>query len=453
MINRKKTFIYFLIVTVALIILAFAGKRAGWFGKGTEYDVATDKTSKRTIVEIITANGKIQPETEVKISSDVSGEIVELNIKEGDEVKKGDLLLKIKPDTYISTLERMEAALNSSKANLANSKARLTQTEAQLAQTELTFNRNKKLFEQGAISQADYDNALSAYNMGKADAEAARQTVVAADFTVKSAEAALKEANENLVKTSVYAPMNGTVSKLNIELGERVVGTMQFTGTELLRIADLNIMEVKVDVNENDIVHVKLYDTSTIEIDAYPDNKFRGIVTLIANSSNSTGTAALTTDQVTSFEVRIRILQESYKMLNKTNNPKFYPFRPGMSATVDIQTQIERNVLSVPIQSVTTRIDSSKEKSDRIIKGNNNDKEKEIKTTDEFKEYVFKYDNGSVSMVEVKTGIQDNNFIMILKGLKENDEVVSAPYSVISKKLKDKDRVNKVPPESLFSGE
>ncbi len=453
MMNRKKTFRYLLIATILLIVLAFIGKRAGWFGRGVEYDVTTDKVSKRSIVEIITANGKIQPETEVKISSDVSGEIVELNIKEGDEVKKGDLLLKIKPDTYISTLERMEASLNSSKANLANSKARLAQTEAQLSQTELTFNRNKKLFEQGAISQADYDNALSAYNMGKADAEAAKQTVVAADFTVKSSEAALKEANENLVKTSVYAPMNGTVSKLNVELGERVVGTMQFTGTELLRIADLNIMEVKVDVNENDIVHVKLHDTSTIEIDAYPDNKFKGIVTLIANSSNSTGTAALTTDQVTSFEVRIRILQDSYKMLNKTNNPKFYPFRPGMSATVDIQTQVERNILSVPIQSVTTRIDSSMEKMNMKPKTNNNSEEKEVKNTDDFKEYAFKYDNGTVSMVEVKTGIQDNNFIQILSGLKENDEVISAPYSVISKKLKDKDRVNKVPPEALFSGE
>ena len=453
MINRKKLFRYLLIATIALIILAVVGKRAGWFGAGMVYDVTTEKVTKRTIVEMITANGKIQPETEVKISSDVSGEIVELNIKEGDEVKKGDLLLKIKPDTYISTLERMEASLNSSKANLANSKARLAQTEAQLTQTELTYNRSKKLFDQGAISQADYDNALAAYNMGKADVEAAKQTVIGADFTVKSSEAALKEANENLVKTSVYAPMNGTISKLNVELGERVVGTMQFTGTELLRIADLNLMEVKVDVNENDIVHVSMYDTSTIEIDAYPDHKFKGLVTLIANSSNSSGTAALTTDQVTSFEVRIRILQDSYKMLIPEDNPKFYPFRPGMSATVDILTEIESNVLSVPIQAITTRIDSTKGKMNHNQVNKNKSEENEVKAVDDFEEFAFKYENGIVSMVKVKTGIQDNNYIQILTGLNENDEVVSAPYSVISKKLKDKDKVKKVQEDALFSGD
>jgi len=453
MINRKKTLRYLLAVAIILIVVAFAGKRAGWFGNGIEYEITTDKSAKRTIVEIITANGKIQPETEVKISSDVSGEIVELNVKEGDEVKKGDLLLKIKPDTYISSLERVEASLNSAKANLENSKARLTQVEAQLTQTELTYNRNKKLFDQGAISQADYDNALSAYNMQKADVEATKQTVVAADFTVKSAEASLKEANENLIKTSIYAPMSGTVSKLSVEYGERVVGTMQMTGTELLRIANLNVMEVKVDVNENDIVHVNMNDTSCIEIDAYPNQKFKGIVTSIANSSNSTGgTVGLTTDQVTNFEVKIRISPESYQSLIPKNNPKFYPFRPGMSATVDIQTQVEKNILSIPIQSVTTRIDSS------IInlKSKKQSNEQVDKKEDtEFKEYVFRFDNntGTVSMIEVKTGIQDNNFIQILSGLNENDEVVSAPYSVISKKLKDKARVKKVPPEFLFSSD
>lgn len=451
--NRKKTFRYLLIITIALIVFAIVGKQASWFGGGTEYEVVTDKVLKRSIVEIITSNGKIQPETEVKISSDVSGEIVELNIKEGDEVKKGDLLLKVKPDTYISSLERMEASLNSAKANLANSKARLAQTEAQLAQTELTYQRSKKLFDQGAISQADYDNALSAYNMGKADAEAAKQTVVGADFQVKSGEASLKEANENLIKTSVYAPMSGTVSKLNVELGERVVGTMQFTGTELLRIADLNIMEVKVDVNENDIVHVSMGDTSIIEIDAYPDDKFKGVVTSLANSSNSTGTTtALTSDQVTNFEVKIRILPESYKKLIPKDNPLYYPFRPGMSATVDIQTEVERNILSVPIQSITTRIDSSKYKMMNQKPKTNDDKEVKVED-DEFKEYAFKYENGTVFMVEVKTGIQDNNYIQVLSGLKENEEVISAPYSIISKKLKDKDKVKKVPPETLFSGE
>jgi len=455
MLNIKKSFKYLIIATVILIIIAIIGKRLGWFGNENEFEINTEKATKRTIVEIITANGKIQPETEVKISSDVSGEIVELNVKEGDEVIKGDLLLKIKPDTYISGIERMEASLNSSKANFANSKARLAQVEAQFTQTELTFNRNKKLFEQGAISQADYDNANSAYEMGKADVEAAKQTVVAANYSIKSAEASLKEANENLIKTSIYAPMSGTISKLSVEFGERVVGTMQMTGTELLRIANLNIMEVKVDVNENDIVHVKFNDTATIEIDAYTDQKFKGLVTSIANSSTSTSSTSLvTTDQVTNYEVKIRILPESYQNLIPKNNPKYYPFRPGMSATVDIQTKIERAVLSIPIQSVTTRIDSTKNKINKMLK-KANEEQIEKKEDSEYKEYIFKFESNTntVSMIKVKTGIQDNNYIQIISGVNENDEVVSAPYSVISKKLKDKSKVKKVPPEELFSSD
>jgi len=454
MLNIKKSFKYLIIATVILIIIAIIGKRLAWFGNENEFEINTEKATKRTIVEIITANGKIQPETEVKISSDVSGEIVELNVKEGDEVIKGDLLLKIKPDTYISGIERMEASLNSSKANFANSKARLAQVEAQFTQTELTFNRNKKLFEQGAISQADYDNANSAYEMGKADVEAAKQTVVAANYSIKSAEASLKEANENLIKTSIYAPMSGTISKLSVEFGERVVGTMQMTGTELLRIANLNIMEVKVDVNENDIVHVKFNDTATIEIDAYTDQKFKGMVTSIANSSSSTSTSIVSTDQVTNYEVKIRILPESYQNLIPKNNPKYYPFRPGMSATVDIQTKIERAVLSIPIQSVTTRIDSTKNKINKMLK-KANEEQIEKKEDSEYKEYIFKFESNTntVSMIKVKTGIQDNNYIQIISGVNENDEVVSAPYSVISKKLKDKSKVKKVPPEELFSSD
>jgi len=454
MLNIKKSFKYLIIATVILIIIAIIGKRLGWFGNENEFEINTEKATKRTIVEIITANGKIQPETEVKISSDVSGEIVELNVKEGDEVIKGDLLLKIKPDTYISGIERMEASLNSSKANFANSKARLAQVEAQFTQTELTFNRNKKLFEQGAISQADYDNANSAYEMGKADVEAAKQTVVAANYSIKSAEASLKEANENLIKTSIYAPMSGTISKLSVEFGERVVGTMQMTGTELLRIANLNIMEVKVDVNENDIVHVKFNDTATIEIDAYTDQKFKGMVTSIANSSSSTSTSIVSTDQVTNYEVKIRILPESYQNLIPKNNPKYYPFRPGMSATVDIQTKIERAVLSIPIQSVTTRINSTKNKINKMLK-KANEEQIEKKEDSEYKEYIFKFESNTntVSMIKVKTGIQDNNYIQIISGVNENDEVVSAPYSVISKKLKDKSKVKKVPPEELFSSD
>jgi HlyD family secretion protein len=449
MINRKKTFRVFGIAALLFIVLAVAGKRLGWFGKSSALEVTTDKVEKRTIVEIITANGKVQPETEVKISSDVSGEIVELYFKEGEEVKKGDLLLKIKPDIYVSNLERMEASLNSAKANFANSKARLSQMEAQYVQSELSYNRNKTLFDKGAISQAEYDNALSAYQVAKAEVEASKQTVIGAEYTIKSSEASLREAKENLNKTSIFAPTSGTISKLNVELGERVVGTMQMAGTELLRVANLNMMEVRVDVNENDIVRVNLGDTALIEIDAYPDKKFRGLVTEIANSSSGgSSLTSVSTDQVTSFEVRIRVLPESYADLIPADNPKFYPFRPGMSATVDIRTEVESNVLCVPIQAVTTRIDSSNVKTQNNKDGK---PEKEEPLVTDFDEFVFVYENGMAIQKKVKTGIQDDSYIQILEGLDEGQEVISGPYTVVSKRLKDKEKVMKVDRKALFS--
>ncbi|MBI5220192.1 MAG: efflux RND transporter periplasmic adaptor subunit [Bacteroidia bacterium] len=438
--KAKKILRYFIIVTIILVIFAAIGKRAGWFGKDLVYKVSTEPAQKRSIVETITAKGKVQPEKEVKISSDVSGEIVDLFVREGDEVKQGDLLIKIKPDIYISALDRMKASLNSTKANLDNAKARLAQTEAQFTQTELSFKRNKGLFEKGAISQSEFDNAKSQYEMGKADVEAAKQNVKAAEFAVSSAEASLKEADENLTKTSIYAPIGGTISKLNVEKGERVVGTIQMAGTEMLRIANLNLMEVKVEVNENDIVRVKLYDTALIEVDAYLNQKFKGVVTEISNSANTQGVAS---DQITNFDVKVRILQESYKNLIPADNLKFYPFRPGMSATVDIQTKHVFDVLSVPIEAVTTRIDSTKNKGA-------NGKIKEVKTDEKIKEIIFVYKDNKVMQREVKTGIQDNNFIEILTGLSDKEEVVVAPYSAISKKLRDSLQVIKVDKKNLF---
>ncbi len=415
---RNKTLRYLVIIAVLFIVFAIVGKRAGWFGKIHTYKISTEKVTKRTITETITANGKIQPETEVKISPDVSGEIVELHVKEGQEVSKGDLLLKIKPDIYISNLDRMEATLNSAKAQLA-------QAEAQLIDKENAYKRMKQLWQSKTISDSEFESAESAFLIAKANVDASK-------FSVKSAEASLKEAKENLLKTSIYSPISGTISKLNIEKGERVVGTAQMAGTELLRIANLNLMEVKVDVNENDIVHVNYGDTAIIEIDAYLGDEFKGIVTEIANSANSTGVA---TDQVTNFEVKIRILPESYKHLIAGGQANSYPFRPGMSATVDIQTHTAHNVLSVPIQAVTTRIDSTK----------NNDTEEEIN------EVVFVYTDGKVFMKKVKTGIQDNDFIEIKEGLSAEQEIVSAPYSAIAKKLKDDMPVEKVDKEILFN--
>jgi len=325
--KKKNTLKYLLGVVVILIVLVVIGKKAGWFGKPETIEVSVEKPLKRTITESITANGKIQPEVEVKISPEVSGEIIELNIKEGDHVEKGVVLCRIKPDTYLSYKERAIAAVNSSKA-------RLTQSQSQLAQSELAFNRSKQLYSQKAISESDFETAKTSYDVAKS-------TVNGALYDVESSQASLKEAEESLRKTTIYAPMSGTISKLNIELGERVVGTAQFTGTEILRIADLGRMETRVDVNENDIVRVKMNDTALIEVDAYLDRKFKGIVTQIANSASVQGAS---TDQVTSFEVRILLLETSYiDLLNGKNSS---PFRPGMSTTVDIRTQTKLNILT-----------------------------------------------------------------------------------------------------------
>lgn len=426
---------YLLGVLVLLIVVAVIGKKAGWFGKPDVTEVTVEKPTLRSITETITANGKIQPEIEVKISPEVSGEIIELPVKEGDIIQKGMLLCRIKPDVYISLKERAIAAVNSAKA-------RLTQSQAQLAQSELAFKRSKQLFEQKAISESEFENARTSYEVAQSDVKAAL-------FNVESAEASLREANENLSKTTIYAPMSGTISRLNVELGERVLGTIQMTGTEILRIANLSRMEARVDVNENDIVRVKMNDTALIEVDAYVDRKFRGLVTQIANSASVQG---VSTDQVTSFEVRILILDNSYKDLITPRNPS--PFRPGMSTTVEIQTETRSNILTIPIQAVTTRSDSTNAKSGftEVSQAQSSD-EPAKKKPEELKEVVFIARGDTARMVEVKTGIQDNTYIEITKGLTGEEEVVVAPYSAISRKLNDGKLIKRVDKDKLFQEE
>ncbi len=432
--KSRKVLIYLVISSVLLIILALAGKKAGWFGKALTYEVTTENAVHRNLTEIITANGKIQPETEVKITPDVSGEIVELAVKDGDAVKKGQFLLKIKPDIYISARDRAQAALNAARANLANAKAMLVQVEARYEQARLAFNRSEKLWKERTISESEWENAQSSYQVAKAEVTASKQNVAAGEFSVQSAEASLKESNENLVKTSVYAPMDGTVTLLNVETGERVVGTELMSGTEMLRVANLERMEVLTEVNENDIIRVELNDSALIEVDAFPDRKFQGIVTEIANSATSTG---LTTDQVTNFEVKILLLKDSYKDLIIPEKPQ--PFRPGMSASVDIMTESRSDVLTVPLQAVTMMADSLIT-ADTVHAGPDKTEPKEV---------VFVYDNGKVKTTEVKTGIQDNTYIEITSGLAENAEIVTAPYNIITKKLKDGSLVKKVSKEEL----
>jgi len=452
---KKKRIIRFSIIGVVLIIILLAvGKKVGWIGKKDITEVSTEKVTKRTIIETVSASGKIQPEVEVKLSPDVSGEVVELLIKEGDKVKKGDLLAKIKPDIYESNYEQMQAALNSQKANEANAKARLAQVKSQYINAKLTFERNETLYKQSAISQSDYDAAKTAFDVAKEEVSAAEELHKAAQFNVQSTNATVKEARENLAKTNIYAPVDGTISKLNIELGERVVGTTQFAGTEIMRIANLNEMEVSVDVNENDIVRVSLNDTALIEVDAYLNRKFKGIVTEIANSAETTG---LTTDQVTNFTVKIRILRESYLDLINPEHPNLSPFRPGMSATVDIQTETVFNVLSLPIQAVTVREDTTnKEKKEVKPETTADETQATVKKTEHAapqQEYVFLYNDGKVKMLKVKSGIQDNMYIQIISGLKENDEVVTSPYTAITKTLKDDAAVKKVDKKELFKEE
>jgi HlyD family secretion protein len=404
-------------IVVVLIIFAVIGKKAGWFGKALTLKVSVENAEKRTIVETITANGKIQPEKEVKISPDVSGEIVELTVKEGYHVEKGQLLLRIKPDNYISQRDR-------SLAEISSAQARRAQAEAQFIQAELSFKRSKQLYDQQTISKSDFEQAEATYTVAKA-------TVDAAKFAITSAEASLKDANENLTKTSIYAPMTGTVSMLLVELGERVAGTNLMAGTELMRVADLSRMEAQVQVNENDIPRVKLGDTALIEVDAYLDQKFKGIVTEIANSAKTTGISA---DQVTNFDVKILVLPQSYQKLVDAGDTN--PFRPGMSATVDIRTSSKSDILTVPIQSVTTRTDTTK-----ISAGGTG---KDIRTL------VFVTDGKYALAKDVKTGIQDNSYIEILSGVSLNDKVVSSPFSAISKKLSDSTLVEVVKKEELF---
>ncbi len=454
---KKNKIIWYLAgALVVLLIFVAVGKKKGWIGSIDPIEVSTTKAKHADVIESVSANGKIQPVVEVKISADVSGEIIELNVKEGDVVKRGDLLAKINPDIYNSALDRMVASVNSSKANLANARARKLQSESNFSKTDATHKRNKKLYEQGTISVSDYEASQAAYDVAKQDVEAAQQNIIAAEFGITSAEASVKEARDNLKKTSIFAPVDGTISKLNVEKGERVVGTSQMAGTEIMRIADMNSMEVNVDVNENEIVKVRLGDTALIEVDAYLNRKFKGIVFEMANTANTSGSS---TDMVTNFVVKIRILMESYQDLIPKDKPNQSPFRPGMSATVDVQTKTSINTLVVPIQSVTTRDTSIKnkgKKEEKTVADNNDDKQKNQKADDKAMkdkniEVVFLNNGGKAKMKAVKIGIQDNNNIEILEGLSEGDEVISSPYSAISKTLKDNDIIKIVNKDDLFS--
>lgn len=441
-------------VVALLVIFLVVAKSAGWIGKEKPTEVEFVKVGKTDIIETVSASGKIQPEVEVKITPDVPGEIIGLYIKEGDSVKKGQLLLKVQPENYISITQRAEAVVNQSKASAEQAKSAISQSEARLIRAQAEYDRQKRLFDDKVISKSDLEIAETNLKVAKQDVAAAKANLEASTYNIRSAEAGLKDASENLRKTSIYAPMNGIVSKLAVELGERVVGTSQMAGTEMLRIANLNNMEVRINVNENDIVRVSLGDTANIDVDSYSltGKKFKGIVTQIANTANGSGgtlaAAAAATDAVTEFEVRIRILPESYSDLVDRKSKRIYPFKPGMTATVDIITEKKERVLSVPIAAVTTRDGSTEEKKDQNSSndGQNSGEPAKPKKKDLPKEVVFVADKDSkVKLREVKTGITDTaaGTIEVLSGLKEGEEIVSGPFIAVSKKLKDGDLVTK----------
>ncbi|UOQ77291.1 efflux RND transporter periplasmic adaptor subunit [Hymenobacter sp. 5516J-16] len=356
--KKNRTLFILLAVLAVLVVGLLVAKKQGLIGKPAGTEVLAAKAAPATIVEKVSASGKVQPETEVKISPDVSGEITELYVAEGDSVKKGQLLLRIRPDNYEAMVNQQNAVVGSQRANVGQTQARLQQLMASARQTELTFRRNASLYKQKVISQADYEASKAAYEASQEEINSARQSIRAAQSNVRSAQASLEEARKNLNKTTIYAPVSGTISKLNVKKGERVVGTTQMAGTEIMRIANLNNMEVRVSVNENDIINVDLGDSVDVEVDSYAnqDQKFRGLVTAIANTAKD----ALTAEAVTEFEVRIRLLPESYRQLQRTVKGRtIVPFRPGMTASVDIITNRKANVLSVPLAAVTTRSDST----------------------------------------------------------------------------------------------
>lgn len=413
---KKKTLIWISVVIVLLLLLLIVGKKAGWFGKSGDYkEVEISQIQLIDITQTVAATGKIQPEVEVALSSEVSGEIIELPVKEGQTVEKGDLLVKINPDL-------IQAAVSQSQAGLQNVRAQLSQAQASEKNARLNYERNKSLFEKGVISKSDWDKSVADYDMAQASSKAAY-------YNVQSASANVKQSVDNLSRTTIYAPMSGTISKLSVELGERVVGTAQMAGTEIVRVANLQKMEVEVDVNENDIVKVSLGDSARVEVDAYLKREFQGVVSAIANSAES----SLTADQVTNFKVKVSILPESYKDLTEGKPESYSPFRPGMTATVDIITNKKSNIIGVPISAIVVKTDTTDSRKPAIgpISSANSEKF----------EAVYVKDGEVAKLRIVKTGIQDDSNIEIVSGLKEGETVIIGPYNTVTKLLKEGDKV------------
>lgn len=453
---RKKTWIIvisLLVVIVALIAL----KKAGVIGKDEGTKVSVDKAERRTITETVNASGKVYPEIEVKVSPDISGEIVELNVEEGDSVKRGIVLAKIYADIYTTQRDQASAIVSQERARVDNNKALLPGLKAALDFARRNFDRQKQLLDEKVISRSEFEQAQNALQRAEADYNAALEAIRGGQAGVQSAQASLLRANKDLSRTSVLAPMDGVVSLLNVKEGERVVGNSMMAGTEMMRIADMSRIEVRVDVSENDIPKVSLGDSALVEVDAYNSRKFKGIVTQIASSSvlASQTQATATSSDVTNYKVYIRLFPSSYADLIDPSRPRNFPFRPGMSASADIQTNTKTNVLAVPINAVTTREkagDKPAGKKEANAPQNGMQEQERSGLSGELDEVVFVLQkDGTAKKHIVKTDIQDINYIEITSGLEEGVEVISAPYNVVSKTLKEGDKLKVVPKEKLFT--
>lgn len=454
---RKRTWVI-IISLVAAIILLVALKKGGVIGKDEAIKVSTEKVMRRTIIESVNASGKVYPEIEVKVSPDISGEIVELSVLEGDSVRRGQELAKIYADIYTTQRDQASAVVSQEKARVDNAKAQLPGLKAAKEYAQRTFDRQKQLLDEKVISRAEFEQAQNTLQTAEANYNAALETIRGGQAGVASAQASLQRANKDLSRTSVLAPMDGVVSLLNVKKGERVVGNSMMAGTEMMRIADMNKIEVRVDVGENDIPKVSLGDSALVEVDAYNNRKFRGVVTQIASSSvlAAQQTQMATSTDVTNYKVYIRLLPSSYSDLINSDKPKSFPFRPGMSASADIQTNTKSNVIAVPINAVTTR----EKGTDNVTAGKKDEKktedgiQEEEKTTlaTDLDEVVFILQkDGTVKKQLVKTDIQDINYIEVVTGLDGGAEVISSPYNVISKTLKDGMKVKVVPKDKLFT--
>jgi HlyD family secretion protein len=438
-----------ILIVVGIIVVLLAGaKFTGLIGGDKTEKVTIEKAADRKVIETVTASGKVQPETEVKLSSEVSGEVTELLVKEGDVVKKGQLLIKVRPDVLQSGFERAVASNNTQKAQVVAAEQQLKQANANFDNTEASFKRSQELFNKKVISASEFDASKAQYFSALADIARLKAMVTGAKYSLAEGGANVKEAGANLAKATIYAPVDGVISKLSVELGDRILGTAQMAGTEIMRISNLSSMEVNVDVNENDINRVNVGDSSIIEVDAFGDTKFKGIVTEIASSSKDVGAATSSVDQVTNFNVKVRILADSYSNLKTGAKDLPSPFRPGMSATVDIESESLKG-LAIPIQSVFTE---DKTKSDKPADNDENaDKQKSKLSDKTVKQYVYVFNNGTVKRTEVTTGIQNDQYIIIKSGLKANQEVVTGPYSAIQNRLKDGMKVEKTTKDQLFA--